>query len=215
MPIPFQPRSRGLARPPRGVVLMTALIFLLLLGMLAVSAARHAALQERMAGGLRDAQLAGLAAETALRGAEWRLWKAAQAGPIRCGVAPLADCYGYDPARPHPDVQNFRGKAGWVAKGATEYKGGDGTQDYTALAGAGLDEAARQTAVLAKNPVYIIEDLGPEFQPGEESPGSDAVGGGNDPKPTGRHLYRITARATGASEYTVRVVESTFAARGE
>lgn len=217
MPISPLPRPRAIARPQRGVVLMMALIFLLMLTMLAVGAAGHASLAERMVGGMRNAQLAELAAETALRGAEWRLWKAAQAAPIQCGVAPISDCYAYDPAHPIKEVQAFRSKDGWVTQGATEYKGGDGRLDYTTLAGSGLADDARRTAVLAKNPLYIIEDLGPESSPGAgptpegESPGSTADGSGR----TGRHIYRITARATGGNEYIVRVRESTFAARGE
>ncbi|WNL47733.1 PilX N-terminal domain-containing pilus assembly protein [Dyella sp. BiH032] len=210
-------RPRGIAHQQRGVALMVALAFLLLLTMLAVSAAGHASLQERMAGGLRNAQLAELAAQTALRGAEWRLWKAAQAGQIRCGVAPIADCYVYDPARPSKHVQDFRSKEGWVTKGATEYKGGDGSQDYTMPTGSGLAEDARRTAALARNPFYLIEDLGPEFAPGAGPPheGDATSDATTEPRPTGRHIYRITARATGGSEHVVRVAESIFAARGE
>lgn len=69
------PRSR--LRSQRGVVLVVALIFLLLLTMLAISASGRSLLQERMAGGLRNGQMAEMAADTALRGAEWKLWKAA------------------------------------------------------------------------------------------------------------------------------------------
>lgn len=218
MPISSRSRPRAPAQSQQGVVLMMALVFLLLLTLLATSAASHASLQERMAGGLRDAQLAELAAESALRGAEWRLWKAAQEGPIRCGAGPLADCYVHDPARPNKTVEDFRSKEGWVTKGATEYKGGVGVQDYTTLAGSGLAGDARRTAVLAKNPFYIIEDLGPELSPGAGPPDdgdleSGAATGGRGE--TGRHIYRITARATGGNAHVVRVAESLFAASGE
>lgn len=216
MPICSPPRPR--AKKQQGVVLMMALVFLLLLTMLATSAAGHASLQERMAGGLRDAQLAELAAESALRGAEWRLWKAAQAGPIRCGVAPIADCYVHDPARPDRTVQDFRSKEGWVTKGATEYRGGDGGQDYTTLAGSGLPDDARRTALLARNPFYLIEDLGPELPHDAGAPPDDgmnrAAAAGN-PGTTGRRVYRITARATGGKGHVVRVAESIFVAAGE
>lgn len=216
MPKSPEPRPSGTARQQRGVVLVVALIFLLLLTMLAVSASGHSLLQERMAGGLRNAQLAELAAETALRGAEWRLWKAAGVGPINCGTSLITDCYVYDPARPIADVTDFRGKGGWVTKGATEYKGSSGSQDYTTLSGSGLDDEARKVAVLAKNPFYIIEDLGPELPPGvgpsHESGVTSSTATG--PTNTGRHIYRITARATGGNENVVRVVESTFAAKG-
>jgi type IV pilus assembly protein PilX len=216
MPISPDSRPDGTVTRQRGVVLVVALIFLLLLTMLAVSASGHSLLQERMAGGLRNAQQAEFAAETALRGAEWRLWKAASAAPINCGTSLITDCYVYDPAHPIAVVQNFRTKGGWVTEGATEYKGGSGTQDYTTLSGIGLDDDARKVAVLAKNPFYIIEDLGPELPPGAGPAHEAGVTSSNSTGPTntGRHVYRITARATGGNENVVRVVESTFAAKG-
>lgn len=210
-----EPRPRAAARQ-RGVVLVVALIFLLLLTLLAISASGHSLLQERMAGGLRNAQQAELAAETALRGAEWRLWKAASVAPINCGTTLITDCYIYDPANPIANVTAFRSKSGWVTKGATEYKGAAGDQDFTTLDGSDLDKDTRKVAVLAKNPHYIIEDLGPELPPGVGTPHESGVTSSTatGPTNTGRHVYRITARATGGNENVVRVVESTFAAKG-
>jgi type IV pilus assembly protein PilX len=203
-------------RAQRGAVLVVALIFLLLLTMLAIGASGHSLLQERMAGGLRNAQQAEMAAETALRGAEWRLWKAGGNGSVQCGTTVITDCYLYDPVNPVEAVTRFRAMGGWVTDGATEYKGAGGGYDYTTLSGSSLSADERKVAVLAKNPHYIIEDLGPELPPGagsqHESGVTSSVSTG--PSNTGRHIYRITARATGGNPNTVRVLEGTFAAKG-
>lgn len=130
-------RAAGRARQ-RGIVLVLALIFLLLSAMLAAGALDHALLQQRMAGHQRSAQLAGMAAESALRGAEWKLWRDASA-------APVSDCAAFDPAHP------------------AAYRGTDGRHDFTTQAGLGLEDDARRTAVLAQPPSYLIESLGPAW----------------------------------------------------
>lgn len=204
-------------RHQRGVVLVIALIFLLLLTILAISASGRSLLQERMAGGLRNAQLAEQSAETALRGAEWKLWTNTTditAPPFVCvGGVVTGGCYRYDPTNtaaygPAGVVTTFRDSAKWVDTGATTYMGPSGSVDFTALSG---------NDKLAKNPVYIIEDMGVELPPGVSSglheSGSTGTSGSGYASTT-RHIYRITARATGANPNTVRVLESTFAAKG-
>ena len=54
----------------RGVVLVTGLIFLVILTLLGVTAMQTTILEERMAGNLRDENLAFQAAEAALREGE-------------------------------------------------------------------------------------------------------------------------------------------------
>ena len=54
-------------------------------------------------------------------------------------------------------MTTFRDSASWVTTGGTTYKGPSGGVDYTALADNGK---------LAKNPVYMIEDMGVELPPG-------------------------------------------------
>jgi type IV pilus assembly protein PilX len=202
-------------RAQRGAVLVVALIFLILLTILAISASGRSLLQERMAGGLRNAQQAEMSAQTALRGAEWKLWTsttrsiATGAGGISCGQDIFTDCYIYDPTNLVANVVNFRTKSGWVTAGATEYKGYGGSVDYTST-GKGK---------LAHNPWYIIEDLGqvrPENVSGPlcESGTTGACPGGGESLRQ-RHIYRITARASGGSPNTVRVMESTFAAKSK
>lgn len=200
------PRA-AFARAQRGAVLVVALIFLLLLTMLAISASGRSLLQERMAGGLHNAQQAEMSAQTALRGAEWKLWTSTSniTAPLTCGTGIFTDCYIFDPANPITNVVNFRTQQGWVTAGSTEYKGYSGT-GYTSTT----------TGHLADNPRYIIEDLGVELPPGisgglHESGVTGSTGTGT--ASTSRHIYRITARATGGSANTVRVMESTFAAK--
>ncbi|WP_158543441.1 pilus assembly PilX family protein [Dyella solisilvae] len=204
--------GRGLCRQ-RGVVLVIALVFLMLLSLLAISAASRSLLQERMAGGLRDAQLADMGAEAALRGAEWRLWKAsATSAGLRCGSTVLTDCYQFDlSGLQSPAVSRFRTGVGWNSSNGTEYNSANGGANFV-KPGAGFDNAA-----LAHNPRYLIEDLGAELPP---DTGAQHESGATGSTGTGytsitRHIYRITARSTGGSETTVRVLESTFSAKGD
>lgn len=211
----FRKRPHG----QRGAVLVVALVFLILLTLLAISASGRSLLQQRMAGGLHNAQLAEVSAETALRGGEWKLWTSTSqltGTPLLCGSGVLAgSCYRYDPANtavygPSGTVTKFRTSAAWVSTGAATYNGPSGTVNYT-TPGTGYE-----TSRLAKNPVYIIEDMGIELPPGvsgglHESGVTGSGGGGAGS--TSRHVYRITARATGGDENTVRMLESTFAAK--
>jgi type IV pilus assembly protein PilX len=199
-------RGRAALRAQRGAVMIIALIFLLLLTILAVSASGNSLLQERMAGGLRNAQQAQMSAETALRAAEWKLWSSSNSATahLRCGTAVPEACYAVDAASPIAAVEKFRSQAGWVVDGATTYQGNGALKDYTTLA----------NGRLAKNPLYLIEDMGPETPPG-------VIGGLHESGATGtsrtsstvRHIYRITARGSGGNLNTMRVVESTFSAK--
>ncbi len=194
----------GLARQ-RGAALMVALVFMLLLAILAIGAMRTALLQEKMVGALRNQQLAGLGAESALRAAEFRLWSASiSAQPVVCGQAALGGCYSYVAGQPNAAVQAFIGASGWYTAGGTVYN----TQDMTVLAG------AHATARLAENPVFLVEDLGIETPPGlGPAHESGATGPNAGPRSTDKHLYRITARSIGGNANSVRVMQTTFAAK--
>ena len=63
-----RPRS---GREQRGVVLVVALIFLLLLTLMALAVSGRSLMQDRMAGAMRSALQAQWSAVTALRGAAW------------------------------------------------------------------------------------------------------------------------------------------------
>lgn len=177
------PRS---GREQRGVVLVVALIFLLLLTLMALAASGRSLMQDRMAGPMRSAMQAQWSAETALRGAEWQLF---QGNAVAC----------YDSSRAiGSSVLNFRQATGWYTAGGTLYQ----PMDYTGTGGVNA---------LAYNPVYIIEYLGPDRLPGQGA--SQAAEVGQSGASTGMaYMYRITARATGGNPNIIRVVESTFAA---
>lgn len=212
------PAMRGIhARAQHGAVLVVALIFLLLMTMLAISASSRSLLQERMVGGLRNAQLAEMGAEAALRGAEWKLWSAAgNGGGVDCGTTVITECYVHDPQNPVASVAAFRGGSGWVTTGAVEYRGSGDSFSLKDLEGSTLISAGqRELAKLAENPRYLIEDLGPEQPLGGGSAHESGVTSSTDSGPgnISKHIYRITARSTGGSANIVRVLESTFAAK--
>ncbi len=209
-------RSSTAPHAQRGVVLVVALIFLLLMTILAVSASGRSLLQERMVGGLRNAQQAQIGAEAAIRGAEWKLWSLpASGGKLICPSNTLPNCYQHDPAAPNADVTAFRTAAGWPTAGSTEYKGDNNGLDYTTMSGSTLTTDQKLVAKLARNPRYIIERLGMETPPGVGSQiegGVTATYGSSSTPSTSLWIWRITARSTGGSENTVRVLESTYAA---
>jgi type IV pilus assembly protein PilX len=193
---------RTLSSPQRGAVLILALVFLMLVTVLALAASSNSLMQLRLAGGLRSSQLADMGAESALRGAEWRLWTASATTPMAC-TSSGPSCYIYDPSSANATVDTFRSTPGWVTEGGTTYTG-------AALTKASADK----TFQLTKDPVYVIEDLGVELPPGlgaQAESGQTAAGTGNTS--TDSHVYRITARSTGANDNTVRVIETTFAAK--
>lgn len=206
----------GARRLQGGVVLVVALIFLLLLTILALSASGRSLLQERMVGGLRNSQQATMSAETALRGAEWKLWtRTLTVGShLNCFNGSISSddgCTIFSASNPpygvDGDVTKFLTSQGWVSDIGTEYKGPDGS---------GYTGSALLTARLAKDPVYLIEDLGVEMPPGIS--GSQHESGVTGPNNGGAgnvstHIFRITARATGGSTNTVRVLQSTFDAQ--
>lgn len=209
----LEPSSTGIRQ--RGAVLIVALVFLLLLTILALAASGRSLLQERMAGALRSAGQADLAADTALRGAEFRLWKSTNqiGGHLDClngSISTDDGCVIYNPGNPPYDatgaVTKFRTLPGWLTGIGLTYKGPAGSVDYT---------ATTQNSALYANPQYIIEDMGPELPPGvgalHESGDTGTTGAG--PGQLNTHIYRITARATGGNQNTVRIVQSTFDAQ--
>ncbi|OOG57265.1 hypothetical protein B0E48_07325 [Rhodanobacter sp. C03] len=183
--------------------MVVALVFLLLLTMLAISATGNSLLQERMAGGLRNAQQAEMSAETALRGAEWKLWSSGSIGVhLRCGTETSSACYTFDPDHPISNVVKFRTQPDWFSAGATVYRGDGNAVDYTTLV----------NGKLARNPLYVIEDLGVELPPGVSGSLRESGATGVDTS-AAAHVYRITARGSGGNGNTVRVLESTFAVK--
>lgn len=140
------------------------------------------------------------AAESALRGAEWRLWRDGAMGrPIHCDDQGSEGCFAHGEQGSDPKVEVFRRARGWVTEGAVAYRPDHVTN--------GSEDG---TFHLASAPYYLIEDMGPELAPGVNSRASESGTNGE-----GRfHLYRISVRARGAGEGVIRVLESSFVAPG-
>lgn len=210
--------SRQFARQ-RGAVLLVALIFLVLLTLLAIGASTSSLLQEHMVAAVRNAQLAQLGGDAALRGAEWRIWSSTSVvgGNLTCpagSISASTGCVRYDPASAlyasDGDVTKFLTSPQWLNGIGLTYTGADNST-FTDDTSANMNS----TGWLAQDPQYLIEDLGlerppgagPQHESGETGPNNIGPG---QPTP---HIFRITARATGGSSNAIRVLQSTFDAQ--
>lgn len=212
-----------LPRLQRGVVLLVALIFLILITLLALSSSGSSLLQEKMVGATRNHQLAEMAANSALRDAESRLYivsaaAASASAPAsmdfpnavrNCGKGLAYDkCRLYSKVSPATNFQTFKSDP-------TLDLGSAAVQQYSwAFQDGGTDLTTGQgNANLAAQPRFIVEDLG-EVTPG--GPQREA-GATNFRNATGNQtitLYRITARGVGGNKNARAVVQSTFQALG-
>lgn len=178
---------RATVRAQRGFSLIMALIFLVLLTLLGVTAMQTATLEERMAGNLRNENLALQAAEAALREAE-----AILSSPSLPSFTTTPGLYDVmtNPWPGRSDPQNW---SGWAETGGSApYK------TYTGLAGPG------ELGGVAEPPRFVIEQLRPVL-PGDS--GSVKLGTGITEL---RQVFRITARGVGGTTNSVVVLESTF-----
>lgn len=197
----------------RGAVLFVALVFLLLLTLLGVTASSTSILQERMTGGMRNAHLAGIGTESGLRGGEVDLWAAAARSNSADGGVAMPPCAGtgVQPCRymrtngiVDMRVQKFRTSLGWLdaaSDGAKAY-----AQDVSTQGG------NYKTGNLASQPRYIIEDLGLDTGGGSGNMGGAILAAAQGSGAPSVHLYRVTARSQGASTALLRAAESVFGA---
>jgi type IV pilus assembly protein PilX len=208
------PTRMSVARQ-RGAVLFVALVFLVLITLLALTAASTSLLQERMTAGLRNGQLALMGSESTARSVEWLIWNKSNnvtSNKLHCGATGGDDfCYQANNNNGtygmSSKVVTFRNQQGWPSTS------GDGATTYgTAVTGLTGDQ---KVASLAQQPRYMIEDLGLLLPPGSPPNGNSGAGGR---LPTGSsgtdstvvHSYRITARATGGNNGSVAAMESYF-----
>jgi len=165
----------------RGSVLGIALIFLLLMTILGVSAMQGTTMQERMAGNQRDRDLAFQVAEAALRAGED--WLNDTAVDATCGLT------NKEIAKASASLTS---PATWdgTDPDATDCNAGDEAEL--------IDDTAPATEIqVAENPKFYV---GPPRQSriGIELP------------PTYRTIYPITARAVGATGSAVIILESMY-----
>jgi type IV pilus assembly protein PilX len=120
-----------------GGALVVSLLMLLVMTLLGVTAMQVTSLEEKMAGNMRDRNLAFQAAESALRGGE-ALLRSATSAAFNCAQGLYkVDDYGCDGT---PDSVRVWDAVDWNSTGAVAYSGGN-------------------LAALAANPRYIIEEL--------------------------------------------------------
>jgi type IV pilus assembly protein PilX len=108
--------SLGAARHQAGAVLAISLIILLLLTIIGITAAQVTGLEEKMAGNLRDRNLAFQAAETALRAGE----KEASATSLQCPILPAAATIGFFAHTDSPKIDDGNGSV-WSTGNAISY----------------------------------------------------------------------------------------------
>jgi type IV pilus assembly protein PilX len=205
-----------------------ALVFLVLITLLGLTASSTSILQERMTGGLRNGQMGLMAAETAARGAEAWLWNLSNInGKINCGYNGGSTGFCFTPqtisdgtdssGNPitaygiNPLVDGFRTTPYWKEFSQSKDTG------VVATYATALNSSSLGTARLAHTPQYILESRGLVLPPGALSNGQAGAQGRDNQ--TGRNAgnqalysYRITSRATGGNEGAVSVVETTFGA---
>lgn len=179
-------KAGAVSRPSeRGVTLVIALILLMVISMLGLSAMRGTTLEEKMASNAQDQGLAFQAAEAALRAAIDDLSTAEATGfSDVCANGYCTAAEGDDTdGRWEDGVLNVWGNAG----------------KHQSLSGFGDGEVATQ-------PKFIIEKL--EYSVSVGSP-SLVVGYGGAVGST-QNYYRLTARGTGASDTAVAMVQTLY-----
>lgn len=194
----------------RGAVLFLAMIFLVLLAVLAVTASSSSIMQERMTGGMRNRQLGLMGAESTLRGGEQFLWglsfNVQQPLPPCLATDTTGDCLyfvqrnGILPAK----VQAFRTSRDWLdpaTDGARAY-----TPSLTGLTGSAI------SANLAVQPRFMIEYVGVGSFTGPFRTGGALYPQGLQGRVGEHHVYRITARSQGGTGAVVRIAESYYSA---
>lgn len=173
----------------RGSALIVALVFLLAMTLIGVTAMQGTNQEERMAGNARDRNLAFQASEAAIReGEEWlrprNALPASNAFP--CSTGQLQTCVLQRVGM--PDLVSQMQNASWWTSNAREY----GTVGTTQISSAKTD------------PYYVIV---------ERAFLRDELGIGFKSTPTGRDIYDVTARGTGMTDDAKVMLQTTYAKR--
>ena len=180
-------------RRQRGTILFVSLVILLLLTILGVTSMSSVTMEERMAGNLRDGDLAVQASEAALRSGEaWLLGIVLE--PAKCSTLGSTCNTAWDEGV-LPDL-SFQTDAWWTTNGRP-YANAGGTNVLT-----GGDTATG--SIVAANPEFIIQ-----FQ--NFVPDSLVIGHQNNTD--GRQFFMVTGRAHGGSTAAESVLQSSFTKR--
>lgn len=173
-----------------GVALITGLIFMVVLTLLGITAARMAGLEERMSGNMRDRSLAVQAAEMTLRDAELDIRNSGRVSGITGFDAACTNglCYNGPngngpPGTPLATLPSWDVTPVWSLVSLTA----------APSVAYGANTAASNIGGLSARPRYLIEGMRKTPPGGEET-----------------FYYRITVRAQGANPNTVVWLQEVF-----
>jgi type IV pilus assembly protein PilX len=170
----------------RGFVLVMALVFLMILTIIGLTAMSTTSLEEKMAGNSKEKNLAFQAAETGLLGAE--NWVTSL---INKPVFPSTSTGLHVPSTTGVPIWDT---ISWSGANVVTYPC---TPSVSSSCGSGLTKVATQ-------PKFFVEDMG-EVQ---ETGGSLVLPG--DYKGKGSTVLRITARGTGGTDVSQAMVQTTY-----
>ena len=184
-----------------GMSLFPALMFLLVLAVLGVSALNNSVMQEKMVSNSKDANLAFQSAEAGLRDGEADIDKNKAAWtPTSFSSSCTAGLCTPPSTWPSPSSQDISKAIDWTNSGLTRTYGGQ--------------TAAPVLPDVAAQPQYVIERIPPP--PGLPATPGSSVGigcGVSCPPPAAGFAYRLTVLATGTRPETRVVLQSTYIVR--
>ena len=184
-----------------GMSLFPALIFLLVLAVLGVSALNSTVMQEKMVSNTKDVNLAFQAAEAGLRDGEADVEKNNSIWTPTTFTSSCTNGLCMPPSMwPSPSSLDISKAINWSDSGLTRTYGGQ--------------TAAPSLPDLAAQPLYVIERIPPP--PGLPATPGSSVGigcGVSCPAPPTGFAYRLTVLATGARPETRVVLQSTYIVR--
>lgn len=165
-----------------GAVLIVALVMLLVMTIVGVSAIKGSNLQELMAGNVRDKQVSFQAAEAALRQAEDAVNDINP--PDTSGMVP-----GFMAELDEGSVSSH-----W----RNDYVWYEGANQFSVLTNVDLQ-------ITDENPRYVVEELEVKAVPGADGSAVDVLVDRPDPV-----VYRITSRGVGMTNGTVTYLQSMY-----
>lgn len=180
----------SLAPRERGVALVMAMAFLLILTLIGVTTLSTTVLEEKMAGNMQDKNTAFQATESALRSGEnW--------------LQPLTAMPIFDPLVTDDGLHRQSATSTPVWDATTGVWSGTDVVDYTELPGSAAPPSGQLLSNVSQQPQYLIEDMGPVRDP----LGSLKLG---TPSRSTRNVFRVTALGSGRSAQAVVMVQSVF-----
>jgi len=169
-----------------GAALLTGLIFMVILTLLGITAARMAGLEERMSGNMRDRALAMQAAEMALRDAAQDILTSGRISGLTNFVEVCTNGLCYNGPSGNANGVNWTATPVWTLVSMT----GAPSVEY------GTNTGAAQIGGLSVQPRYIIEAI--QKYCWRKCEGDLTTG------------YRVTVRAQGANPNTVVWLQEVF-----